>query len=190
MPTMECQCHCGSNCVCRQARAHPPTCFRFCFWNVSFAKGPREQTCPCEVPTAAECNLAQWFHTRGQENNSRGGGRARCRQQQLNSKVRTRAAKAARLERKFRAAGLLQQSTGREVKKRVPRAVVKWFRNCVLHRVQTRGWRKRGDRSATVPHCCGDDLFTLNSQFFFLHVAQQHVWTHFWRPLFDHVATT
>ena len=38
----------------------------------------------CEVPTAAEWNLTQLCHIRGPQNNSRGGGRARCRQQQLN----------------------------------------------------------------------------------------------------------
>ena len=50
---------------------------------VSAVRGPREQIGHCEVPTAAECHLAPSFRIRGQENNSRCGGRARCKQQQF-----------------------------------------------------------------------------------------------------------
>ena len=86
--TIECRCLCGSNSVCRQAKAHPPTLLSIfpSFLNtkfMSFAKGPREQIGLCEVPTAAECNVTKLLHIRGQESNSRGGGRATGRQQQL-----------------------------------------------------------------------------------------------------------
>ena len=95
------QVNCGSFCVgdesARQKLIFDPTGQLLKWsplWNFSsleclswlaLAKwGPREQIGLCEVPAAAECNLTQLFHIRGQENNSRGGGRAKCGQQQLN----------------------------------------------------------------------------------------------------------
>ena len=53
-------------------------------------------------------------------------------------------------ESEFRAAGLVRQSTGKEVAKRLPHVVVKWSPNFVLQRVQKRGWWKRCYRTATV----------------------------------------
>ena len=72
MPTIECQCPHGSNSVCRQAKAHPPTLlssFQVQF-NVCVLSGVlASRLASARVPTAAECNLAQLFRIRGQEIN-------------------------------------------------------------------------------------------------------------------------
>ena len=49
----------------------------------------------------------------------------------------------------FGARGLVQQSAGKEVAKRLPHVVVKRFPNCDWHRVQERQWWKRKGHLST-----------------------------------------
>ena len=68
---IECQCTCGSNSVCRQAKA---TAFDFscAILCVHVVRGPREQIALFVVPAAAECNQATrdemgWLRQEGED---------------------------------------------------------------------------------------------------------------------------
>ena len=92
--------------------------------------------------------------------------------------------KMSRYEKQCRTTWLVEQSTGKEFAKGPPHVVVKWSPTCLLHRVQKRGWWRRGYGSTTVfggqkksiksenipfwvqnsvPHYCGDVIFALSS---------------------------